>query len=251
MCIRDRVIEKLRNDNHNAFLSRDLAKINTEVPLILSDGYELKNINQELLSESLQKLELSTLLRQIDIFNSTFSRGGFNKNNVAKEAEKDPKVSSKSELKNIENKIPKIKVTVVNDFELLDKLIQRLEKTNEIVSLDTETNSLNPIDEELVGIGLCLGEETDDLFYIPLGHQTKKETPNQLSIKDVFLKLRTWIEDPKKEKALQNSKFDRQIFFNHGLDLKGVTFDTLLADYLLNNQEKHGLSEISFRLLRR
>ena len=246
--IKGSVIEKLRNDKHNAFLSRDLAKINTEVPLILSDGYELKNINQELLSESLQKLELSTLLRQIDIFNSTFSKGGFDKNNVAKEEEKDPKVSSKSELENSENKIPKIKVTVVNDFELLDKLIQRLEKTNEIVSLDTETNSLNPIDAELVGIGLCLGEETDDLFYIPLGHQTKKETPNQLSIEDVFSKLRTWIEDPKKEKALQNSKFDRQIFFNHGLDLKGVTFDTLLADYLLNNQEKHGLSEISFRL---
>ena len=246
--IKGSVIEKLRNDKHNAFLSRDLAKINTEVPLILSNGYELKNINQELLSESLQKLELSTLLRQIDIFNSTFSKGGFDKNNVAKEEEKAPKVSSNNELENSENKIPKINVTVVNDFELLDKLIQRLDKTNEIVSLDTETNSLNPIDAELVGIGLCLGEETDDLFYIPLGHQTKKETPNQLSIEDVFSKLRNWIEDPKKEKALQNSKFDRQIFFNHGLDLKGVTFDTLLADYLLNNQEKHGLSEISFRL---
>ena len=144
------------------------------MPLILSGDYELKNINQELLSQSLQKLELSTLLRQIDIFNSTFSKGGFDKNNVAKEEEKDPKASSKSELENSENKIPQIKVTVVNDFELLDKLIQRLEKTNEIVSLDTETNSLNPIDAELVGIGICLGEENDDLFYIPLGHQTKK-----------------------------------------------------------------------------
>ncbi len=246
--IKGSIIEKLRNDKHNAFLSRDLAKINTEVPLILSNGYELKNINQELLSESLKKLELSTLLRQIDIFNSTFSKGGFDKNNVAKEEEKAPKVAGNNELENSENKIPKINVTVVNDFELLDKLIQRLEKTNQIVSLDTETNSLNPIDAELVGIGLCLGEENDDLFYIPLGHQTKKETPNQLSIEDVFSKLRNWIEDPKKEKALQNSKFDRQIFFNHGLDLKGVTFDTLLADYLLNNQEKHGLSEISFRL---
>ena len=246
--IKGSVIEKLRNDKHNAFLSRDLAKINTEVPLTLSNGYELKNINQELLSESLKKLELSTLLRQIDIFNSTFSKGGFDKNNVAKEEEKAPKVAGNNELENSENKIPKINVTVVNDFELLDKLIQRLDKTNQIVSLDTETNSLNPIDAELVGIGLCLGEENDDLFYIPLGHQTKKETPNQLSIEDVFSKLRNWIEDPKKEKALQNSKFDRQIFFNHGLDLKGVTFDTLLADYLLNNQEKHGLSEISFRL---
>ncbi len=246
--IKGSVIEKLRNDKHNAYLSRDLAKINTEVPLILSNGYELKNINQELLSESLKKLELSTLLRQIDIFNSTFSKGGFDKNNIVKEQEKATKVLGNNELENSENKIPEINVTVVNDFELLEKLIQRLDKTNQIVSLDTETNSLNPIDAELVGIGLCLGEENDDLFYIPLGHQTKKETSNQLSIEDVFSKLRNWIEDPKKEKALQNSKFDRQIFFNHGLDLKGVTFDTLLADYLLNNQEKHGLSEISFRL---
>jgi len=47
---------------------------------------------------------------------------------------------------------------------LLDKLIQRLDKTNQIVSLDTETNSSNPIDAELVGIGLCLGEENDDLY---------------------------------------------------------------------------------------
>ncbi len=246
--IKGSVIEKLRNDKHNAFLSRDLAKINTEVPLILSNGYELKNINQALLSESLKKLELSTLLRQIDIFNSTFSKGGFDKNNVAKEEDKAPKVAVNNELENSENKIPKIKVTVVNDFELLDKLIQRLDKTNQIVSLDTETNSLNPIDAELVGLGLCLGEENDDLFYIPLGHQTKKETTNQLSIEEVFSKLRNWIEDPNKEKVLQNSKYDRQIFFNHGLDLKGVTFDTLIADYLLNNQEKHGLSEISFRL---
>ncbi len=246
--IKGSVIEKLRKDKHNAYLSRDLAKINTEVPLILSNGYELKNINQELLSESLKKLELSTLLRQIDIFNSTFSKGGFDKNNIAKEQEKATKVLGNNELENSENKIPEINVTVVNDFELLEKLIQRLDKTNQIVSLDTETNSLNPIDAELVGIGLCLGEENDDLFYIPLGHQTKKETSNQLSIEDVFSKLRNWIEDPKKEKALQNSKFDRQILFNHGLDLKGVTFDTLLADYLLNNQEKHGLSEISFRL---
>ena len=120
------------------------------MPLILSDGYELKNINQELLSKSLQKLELSTLIRQLDIFNSTFSKGGFDKNNVAKEEEKDPEVFSKSELENSENKIPKIKVTVVNNFELLDKLIQRLDKTNQIVSLDTETNSLNPIDAEPV-----------------------------------------------------------------------------------------------------
>ena len=153
------------------------------MPLILSNSYELKNINQELLSESLQKLELSTLLRQIDIFNSTFSKGGFDKNKVAKEEDKAPKISSNNELENSENKIPKINVIVVNDFESLDKLIQRLDKTNQIVSLDTETNSLNPIDAELVGIGLCLGEENDDLFIYLLVIKQKKRLPINYQLK--------------------------------------------------------------------
>ena len=245
--IKGAVREKLKNDKFNAYLSRDLAKIDVEVPLVLSNGYELNQINQDALSESLQKLELSTLLRQVDIFNSAFSKGGFNKNNEEKQKKKESKVPASIDLEETENEIPKIKVTIVNSFKLLDQLVKRLEITKEIVALDTETNSLNPLDAELVGIGFCLGEEINDLFYIPLSHQSQNKEINQLAIEDVFFNLRSWIESPEKEKTLQNCKFDRQIFYNHGLNLRGVTFDTLLADYILNNQEKHGLSEISFR----
>ena len=245
--IKGAVREKLKNDKFNAYLSRDLAKIDVEVPLVLSNGYELNQINQDALSESLQKLELSTLLRQVDIFNSAFSKGGFNKNNEEKQKKKESKVSASIDSEETEHEIPKIKVNIVNNFKLLDQLVKRLEITKEIVALDTETNSLNPLDAELVGIGFCLGEEINDLFYIPLSHQSQKKEINQLAIEDVFFNLRSWIESPEKEKTLQNCKFDRQIFYNHGLNLRGVTFDTLLADYILNNQEKHGLSEISFR----
>ncbi len=244
--IKGSVKEKLKSDKLNAFLSRDLAKINTKVPLILKNGYELKNINQESLSESLQRLELSSLHRQIDIFNSTFSNGGFSKNNILKDQSKESKVLIKNNLQS-GSKLPKINVKVINNLDLLDKLCKKLDINDDIVALDTETNSLNPIEAELVGIGFCLGEETEELFYIPIAHQSKKETLRQLSIEDVFSRIRHWIENPTKEKVLQNCKFDRQIFYNHGLDLKGVSFDTLIADYLLNNQEKHSLSEISFR----
>ncbi len=245
--IKGSVLKKLENGRDSAYKSQLLATIKTNLQ-IENDNYFLSEVDSDNLLAKLKELELNSLVKQIDIFNSTFSEGGFKKNDQNIQQEKESKISKIIELENSANKIPKIKVEIINDHKLLDKLVQRLDKTNGIVSLDTETNSLNPIDAELVGIGLCLGEENDDLFYIPLGHQTKEETCNQLSIENVFSKLRTWIENPKKEKALQNSKFDRQIFFNHGLDLKGVTFDTLLADYLLNNQEKHGLSEISFRL---
>ena len=96
--IKGAVKEKLKNDKFNAYLSRDLAKINIEVPLVLSNGYELNQINKDSLSESLQKLELSTLLRQVDIFNSAFSKGGFNKNNDGKQKEKELKVSASTVL---------------------------------------------------------------------------------------------------------------------------------------------------------
>ncbi len=245
--IKGALIEKLKNDKNNAYLSRDLAKINTTVPLVLSNSYELNKIDRESLSEFLKKLELSTLLRQIDMFNAAFSKGGFKKNNVEKTLGKESNNKDKINSEDSESVLPKMNVKVVDNLDLLDKLSKKLDNNNNIVALDTETNSLNPIEAELVGIGFCLGEETEELFYIPISHQSKKEHLKQLSIEDVFLKLRHWIENPTKEKALQNCKFDRQIFYNHGLDLKGVTFDTLLADYLLNNQEKHSLSEISFR----
>ena len=138
-------MEKLKNDKFNAYLSRDLATIDVEVPLVLSNGYELNQINQAALSESLQKLELSTLLRQVDIFNSAFSKGGFNKNNAEKQKGKESKVSASNDLEEIEHEIPKIKVTIVNDFKLLNQLVKKLEITKEIVALDTETNSLNPV----------------------------------------------------------------------------------------------------------
>ncbi len=245
--IKGSVIEKLNRDKYNAYLSRDLAKINTEVPLLLVNGYELKNVNQDSLYKYLQNLELSTLIRQIDLFKSTFSKGGFNKNNLENDPKIDSELINKNDSDESENKIPKIEVNIINNPELLDDLIKKLEASNNKVALDTETNSLNPIDAEIVGIGFCLGEESKDLFYIPLGHQLKQEIVSQLSIEDVFSKLRSWLENSSKEKILQNCKFDRQIFLNHGINLNGVTFDTLLADYILNNQEKHGLSEICFR----
>ena len=238
------VIDKLKRDKYNAYRSRDLAKIHTEVPLILINGYELTDINQDSLYQSLKRLELSTLSKQVDIFNSTFSKGGFNKNNKNVPPSK---FISENDVEKSKESIPKIKVNIVNNLDTLNKLIKRLDLTTEIVALDTETNNLNPLEAELVGIGFCLGEEIEDLFYIPIGHQSSQDELTQLTIEDVLYNLKSWLENPQKEKTLQNCKFDRQILYNHGLDLKGVTFDTLIADYLLNNKEKHGLDEISFR----
>ena len=244
--IKGALIEKLKKDKFNAYLSKDLAKINISVPLVLENKYELKEVDKDSLSDSLKKLELSTLLRQVDYFYSTFSKGGFNQNKGNIE-----KIKSKEYLeinKEVENSLPKIKVKIIQNEEDLYELTKKLEATNDFISLDTETTSLNPIDAELVGIGMCTGDKLNEVYYIPIGHKSLKNY-KQLDIEDVLNSLRDWLQNSKKLKTLQNCKFDRQIFFNHGIELNGVFFDTLLADYILNNQEKHGLSEIVYREL--
>ncbi len=136
---------------------------------------------------------------------------------------------------------------IIETFAELNNFVKKLDNTKNLIAIDTETSSLNPIEAQLVGIGFCLGNKFDDLYYVPTGHQTTNNSIKQLNLEVVLNALKNWLENPKKMKTLQNCKFDRQIFYNHGIDLKGVVFDTLLADYVLNNQEKHGLNEISLR----
>ncbi len=225
----------------SAHISKFLATIKTDLELG-SDNFLLSEIDTKQLSKVLEELELNSLLRQVDTFKAIFSVGGFNKNNanINKQSQTDKELL-------LEKKQPIINVQIIQDLDNLKAFIKRLENTNDIVSIDTETTSLNPLDAELVSIGFCLGDKNNDIYYIPVGHKSKDSNLNQLSIDEVFFNIKSWIENPNKEKALQNCKFDRQIFMNHGLNLKGVTFDTLLADYILNNQEKHGLADISLR----
>ncbi len=243
--IKGAVIEKLKNDKYNAYLSRDLATINITVPLINNDKYELSFIEEKSLSESLKKLELSTLLRQVSSFKAAFSKGGFKKNHIQDDLENDK--NSEQNKDSDEKKIPEIEVKIIETFTELNNLIKKLNNTKNLIAIDTETSSLNPIEAQLVGIGFCVGNKFDDLYYVPTGHQTTNNSIKQLNLEVVLNALKNWLENPKKMKTLQNCKFDRQIFYNHGIDLKGVVFDTLLADYVLNNQEKHGLNEISLR----
>ena len=245
--IKGSVIEKLKKDKYNAYLSKDLAKINLEVPLILNKGYELTKVSKESLSESLKRLELNSLLRQVDLFESTFSKGGFQKNKGSIELTDEKDNLENNPGKTNKTTLPEIQVNIIDNLISLERLSKRLDETNEVVAIDTETTSLSPLDSELVGIGISLCNEADDLFYVPIGHNDKNKKPTQLSIEEVFSYLKKWLEDPNKKKTLQNCKFDRQIFFNHGIVLNGVYFDTLLADYVLNNHERHGLSEMALR----
>jgi len=132
------------------------------------------------------------------------------------------------------------------------------------VALDTETTALNPFRAELVGVGLCWGEGLADLANIPIGHllpETQGQLtglgsdpapaipPRQLPLEAVLTALAPWLASAAHPKTLQNAKYDRLILLRHGLPLEGVVMDTLLADYLRDAGDRHGLEVMAERNL--
>ena len=108
---------------------------------------------------------------------------------------------------------------------------------------DTETSDLDPLKAELVGIGCCWGSEAT--AYIPLGHTEGL----QIDRSTVLTALKPILEGINYPKVLQNAKFDRLIFLTQEINLVGVTFDTMLASYVLNPDSSHGLKQMATQYL--
>lgn len=126
-----------------------------------------------------------------------------------------------------------------NDLiDLADKI-----KRKGTVSLDTETTGTDPHQARLVGISLSIQE--GQAYYIPMGH-VYLGAPHQLGISKVIETLRCILEDEKIAKVGQNIKYDALVLKRHGLDLKGVHFDTMIASYLINpDLRQHNLDYLA------
>jgi DNA polymerase-1 len=128
----------------------------------------------------------------------------------------------------------------------LTKLIARL-KSSDIIALDTETTSQNPMEARLVGLSFAL--QANEAFYIPSAHDYIG-APQQLPLAEVLELLRPVLEDPAIKKVGQNIKYDWIVLSRHGVALDGVVFDTMVASYLLNPSKRaHNLDQIALDFL--
>ncbi|MCX5948605.1 MAG: DNA polymerase I [Cyanobacteria bacterium] len=154
---------------------------------------------------------------------------------------------------------PLLEPQIVTEAADLASLVSRLLGCTDAaapVALDTETTDLNPFRAELVGIGLAWGEGFAELAYIPIGHRAQAAAdllseppppPCQLPLESVLTALAPWIASAAHPKTLQNAKYDRLILLRHGLPLAGVVMDTMLADYIRDGGDKHGLDALAER----
>ncbi len=127
-----------------------------------------------------------------------------------------------------------------------EQWLARLE-TAELITLDTETTSLDYMQAELVGLSFAL--ETGEACYIPVAHKDP-DAPQQLDRDIVLQRLKPILEDPSRAKLGQHLKYDMNVLARYGIDLQGVAYDTMLESYVLNSTAtRHDMDSLAKKYL--
>lgn len=131
---------------------------------------------------------------------------------------------------------------LIADEDDFKDLIKELEKQREF-ALDFETTGTDPLLCEPVGVSFCWKE--GEAYYVPI-----KDVGKRFDAKYVLSKLKHILEDADKRKIGQNIKYEKVLLANYGIQLNGITFDTMVASYLLNPSKlNHNLDDIALEYL--
>ena len=216
--------ETLIENKDKALISKKLVTLKSDAPVNknLTD-LELKSIDKDKLYKFLREMEFNRLL------SSAISAYG------------EPNLTSiKNEVKIEKNQkaINKKEYYLIENLEQIDNWITEAEELGE-VAVDTETNSLDPHQADLVGVSLS--SKIGKACYIPIGHKSSKCIEKDLVLK----KLKPLLEDPSIKKIGQNIKFDFIVFFKHGINMTSME-DTMLMSYVLDaGKNRHNMDTLS------
>ncbi|MDK1024520.1 MAG: DNA polymerase I [Gammaproteobacteria bacterium] len=128
----------------------------------------------------------------------------------------------------------------------LDRWIADLEKAD-LFAFDTETTSLDYMVAELVGVSFCIKEGI--AAYVPCGHDYAG-APQQLSRDQLLNRLKPLLENAELCKVGQNLKYDKSVLARYGIELRGITHDTMLESYILNSvASRHNMDDLALKYL--
>jgi len=237
--LKGKMKEKVEGSKELALLSKKLATIILDVPIEF-DANDLKRdpLNKKELEQIFADVEFRTLSKrilgeevsiapssegQMDLFSAGASQESNSKNSI------NETVAEPIEFKTLENTAHKYEL--VNSSENIEKLIELL-KMSKSYCFDTETTSVDSMVAELVGLAFCV--KAGEAYYVPVS--ADREEANQL-----VAQFKVIFEDTTKEVIAQNLKYDLTVLKNYGIQLNGVFFDTMIAHYLLEPDQKHGM----------
>ena len=142
---------------------------------------------------------------------------------------------------------PPTEYETILDEAGLDRLMARLQGA-ELVAMDTETTSLDPMVARLVGMSFATAGGV--ACYVPVAHRGP-DVVQQLPRELVIERLRAWLESADSPKLLHNAKYDAHVMANEGVRLAGITEDTMLQAYVLESHRRVNLQELGERWLGR
>ncbi|MDH0477247.1 DNA polymerase I [Aeromonas caviae] len=221
--------DKFREQEEQVRLSYVLATIKTDVALEQSlEELQLGPIDKEALLAVYREYELRNLIKELE-------SGG------AEESEAEGDEEGGTPAAAIETDY-----RCILDEAEFDEWLARLQAAP-LFAFDTETTSLDYMEARVVGVSFAI--EPGKAAYVPFGHDYLG-APVQLTEAVVLGKLKPLLEDPTRLKVGQNLKYDRNVLLNHGIELQGIAYDTMLESYVLNSTaSRHDMDSLARRYL--
>ena len=225
--------QTLLDNKENALISKKLVTLKKDVPIKYSiDDFLLKPIDSKKILTFLKDMEFSRLYKKLENDYGLFE-------NIPNDNS-----AVKNEISLEKNKINKKNFSLIFDLKNLEKILNKADEKG-VFAIDTETNSLDPMVADLVGISLCV--TPGEAFYIPVGHKKKEDdlVKKQLKLNDVLKLIKPFLEDSSIKKVGQNIKYDYRIFLQHGIQMNSIE-DTMLMSYALDaGKNRHGMDLLS------
>lgn len=231
---------KLETNKENAFLSKKLATIIDNVDLDYDFKSQMREPDFEKLQKIFDELEFKNLIVRV-------------KKIYSNEPE-DIILNETEETKSSVNKFDKSKVKyhLIKTVEGARSLAKLLIKSKEFV-FDTETDSLDTLDVNLAGASFCM--KKSEAYFIAVNpfespaDLFSNDLQDRLPIKEFISIFKSVFEDEKIKKICQNGKYDIAVLRSVGINTKGFHFDTMLASYLIDPDQKHGMDALSEKYL--
>lgn len=243
--------KKLEASKENAFLSKDLATIYCEVPIEFDfEHAKFTNPDFEKLKEILFELEFKVIYTKLIKFyqsNSSEEIKEAKEVKGAKETKEEVEISfSNEEMKSFDDKEVKYQL-ILKENEARKLAVRLLEST--LFVFDTETDNLNTFDVNLVGASFCI--TPNEAFFVavnPFSSESglfENKFSDRLPI-DSFKKIfKSIFESKELKKVCQNGKYDIAVLRSIGIEVSNFYFDTMLASYVLDPDQKHGMDDLS------
>ncbi|MEM9672268.1 MAG: DNA polymerase I [Bacteroidota bacterium] len=241
--------ERVMEFSEQGLLSKELATIKTDVPITIGENdLHLDDPNEPALRKIFEDLEFRTLARRVlDKHPNLQVQGGlFDTEKLAEDHNQLPFVfgetngdnennhnSAHSGNRSIED--TQHDYQLVADTKSRAKLVALLSKEKE-VCFDTETDSLEAIETQLVG--LAFARKTGEAYYVPV---PEDQNEAQLIV-DEFKPL---LENEQIMKIGQNLKFDMLVLKKYGMEVAGTLFDTMIAHYLIDPETSHSMDAMA------